>query len=104
LDELPGDFPSDVPVYEDATIISTVAGAGAQEGIHNVSMKSADSLADVVAWYKSEIPSKGWTVEADANYGGYQVLTATKEARSLTVSITGADGDVVISLAVTEQK
>lgn len=102
-DKLPSDFPSDVPVYAGAKILGSVASAGASEGGYFVTMETSASLNDVIAWYRNEVKGKGWTVVTDANINGSLMLSATKDSRALSVTVTEEDGKTAIGLAVANQ-
>jgi hypothetical protein len=101
--KLPDDFPSDVPVYAGAKVTGSVAAAGTAAGSHYVGLETTDALATVIAWYRSEVKAKGWTVVTDATVNGGLILSATKDSRALSVTVTGEEGKVVIGLAVANQ-
>jgi len=101
--KMPDDFPSDVPVYPDADVQGSYSLNGASGQGFTVGLSSDDPLADVIAWYKREVAAKGWTIVADANYNGSLVLSATKDARGLNVSVSEDDGKVTIGLVVANQ-
>lgn len=102
-DKLPAGFPTDVPVYPNAKVQGSVASAG-QDGSGNyVGLQTTDALADVIAWYKKEIVAKGWTVTTDAMVNGSLMMSATKDSRALSATVTGEDGTVTIALVVARQ-
>lgn len=101
--ELPDDFPSDVPLYPDAEVQGSVAAAGQQGGGISVGLQTDDDLSDVTAWYKREVPAKGWTVTTDATVNGALILGASKDGRTLSVSVSGEGESVTIVLSVSSQ-
>jgi len=64
--ELPEDFPSDVPVYEDAELLASSTLTEGEAQNYYLSLQTTDSFEDVVAWYKDEMESAGWELEADS--------------------------------------
>ena len=77
-----GDAPDDIPVYEPNVQVIYAGGAFA--------LTTEAAFADVVSFYKAEMPDQGWTlstsdpgVETDAAV----VLYYTKDGRKATLSI-----------------
>lgn len=91
---LPANFPEDVPVYPDATIL---ASATSPDGIM-VSCQSAADPKDVIAFYKEQVGGGGWTVDAEMNVGPQHIMSFAKGDRQLTVTVTGDPGRTQISL------
>jgi len=94
--ELPADFPDDVPVFPDATLVTSVS---APDGI----MLSSESTAkpdDVLAFYKKELGSEGWTTEAEMNMGGQRMISLSKGDRQVTITASSDEGQTQISLTV----
>lgn len=101
-DKLPADFPSDVPVYAGAKVVGSVTADGAQGGMY-VGLETTAAVDDVIAWYRSEVKARGWTVQTDATVSGSLILSATKDTRVLSVGIAQDDGTVSITLTVASQ-
>jgi len=91
---LPEDFPKDVPVYPDATLVTSMA---TPEGVMISSRSSADP-GDVLAFYKKELASEGWKLEAEMNMGPQRMLTFSKGDRQATVTLSSDEGETQISL------
>lgn len=102
-DKLPADFPSDVPIYPGATVQGSVASAGQDNTGHYAGLETTDALDDVIAWYKKEVKAGGWTVATDAMVNGSLILSATKDSRGLSVTVTKEGDKVVIGLVVANQ-
>ena len=78
---LPEGFPKDVPVYPKATpLISTTIGTTV-----SVAMKTADSSAQVVAFYKEKLKRSGWEELAKLESDG-----DTSRRIALQLTICGA--------------
>ncbi len=103
--KLPEDFPSDAPVYPDATVQGSLAAepAGEASGGHYVGLQTSASSADVVAWYKREIAAKGWAIKGTISSGESVILSATKDTRALSVTIASDGGVTSVSLVVANQ-
>lgn len=92
--ELPENFPQDVPLYPDATIVASMAS---QEGVM-VSCQSPADPAEVVVFYKEKLSGQGWTVEAEMNMGPQRMISFAKADRHVTVTATSDAGKTQISL------
>ncbi len=105
-DSLPKDFPNDVPVYPGASIQGSIGTTSGSEGNGNyVGLESTDAFAVVVAWYQKEVAEKGWSIVSNLNVDNVVSLSASKDNRTLVVSITkDADsGKVGIGLFVSQK-
>lgn len=88
--ELPEDFPSDFPKYDDAKVDSTSSWASGEDVTFYVNLTSKDAAKDVYDWYKSELQGKGWTISGDTFMTGDSdggLLSATKDDYQLTLSV-----------------
>lgn len=105
-DSLPKDFPNDVPVYPGASIQGSIGTTSGSEGNGNyVGLESTDAFAVVVAWYQKEVAEKGWSIVSNLNVDNVVSLSASKDNRTLVVSITkDADsGKVGVGLFVSQK-
>lgn len=87
---LPADFPSNIPVYPGATIV-TVSSKTA-EGTAFVSFTINKSVAEVLAYYKEEMPKKGWTYTSE--YAG-SMLTYSNATLNLGIITSQAENGLV---------
>lgn len=94
--ELPSDFPDDVPVFPDATLVTSVS---APDGIM-LSSESTANPEDVLAFYKKELGSEGWTTEAEMNMGGQRMISFSKGDRQVTITASSDEGQTQISLTL----
>ena len=85
---LPADWPTDVSVYEGATItqVMSVNPATGDAG-RAVIFTTTDTAADVVAFYKSQLPLDGWTMEASMEAGTTTILSGAKDERKVSLMI-----------------
>lgn len=104
---LPKDWPSDMPVYDGATIDSSAAIRSGEVTNFSVALSTTDAFADVFAWYKEQLASEGWTIdnefdmETDGSRAGS--FTSTKGSMTGYVWISEEDDGIVITLQVTEE-
>lgn len=92
--ELPEDFPSDVPVYKGARITGSITGE--QNGVKTftITYLSNDEPSAVYDWYMSEVKAQGWKVlmSAAPDQGG--LISAEKGSYLINAGIgsTSEDG------------
>jgi hypothetical protein len=81
-----GGLPDGVPLYPDATDVTTFGTM--------TMFSSADDVATVNAFYQDALEGAGWTVGDDAmEMEGVATSTWTKDDQTLTMSITTGDND-----------
>lgn len=85
--QLPENWPSDVPIYAGANIVSATTIA---QGI-SVLFKSSDSATTVSDWYQAQLTASGWTKNAEHDIGIQRVRVYEKGDVTLTVSSSSAD-------------
>lgn len=95
--KLPDGFPSEVPVYDGATITSSVS---TEQGFL-VGFTTTDAPREVLDWYKSELAAGGWEVKSNMESDSGGLLTATMTGWSLGVNVGGGDsgGETTIVLS-----
>ena len=89
-----GGAASEFPIMDDATGLTTMAGL--------TSYESPSSFDDVLAFYRAQMPSQGWT-ETDDSFvsDGNAMLNYTKDGRTVSITIS-TSGDKVSVLIVGE--
>lgn len=98
--ELPESFPSDIPVYPDSQPKTSMMVGGSGLFL----LTSTAPVADVLAHYREQLASQGWTVDGvTEGAGGTKAsVKAHKDTRQATVSITqakdGAGTEIGIAL------
>jgi len=85
--QLPENWPSDVPIYAGANIVSATTIA---QGI-SVLFQSSDSAATVSDWYQARLTASGWMKKAEHDIGIQRVRVYEKGDVTLTVSSSTAD-------------
>ena len=86
---VPDTFPKDFPLYPGAKVTSSLSGA--QAGKNNgfwTTMSTPDSVDKVTAFYKAQLASKGWTIEATYTASGTTTETMTKTGWSGSLAIS----------------
>ena len=73
----------------------SIFGFGAGQASFHGSMKSAD----VVEFYKKELPARGWQESMNLRSGG-AVLAYSKEGKTLLIGISNQNDETVLSLTV----
>jgi hypothetical protein len=102
--ELPADWPSDVPAYPEAEVQFSAAmngntgdpGAGAL-------FVTPDTVADVMGFYRTELEQNGWTISGNMEAAGTSFVGATKDNRVVSVAVTDVDGQTSITVGIGEQ-
>jgi hypothetical protein len=97
--KIPDGFPKDVPVYPDATVVAGMAGG--EGGV--VTLKTGDDPDEIVAFYREELRSGGWSLEGEMNLAGQRrILQIEKGGRSGAVQISreGVDTTILIIVGV----
>ena len=73
----------------------SIFGFGAGQASFHGSMKSAD----VVEFYKKELPARGWQESMNLRSGG-AVLAYSKQGKTLLIGISNEKDETVLSLSV----
>ena len=73
----------------------SIFGFGAGQASFHGSMKSAD----VVEFYKKELPARGWQESMNLRSGG-AVLAYSKQGKTLLIGISNQKDETVLSLSV----
>lgn len=98
---LPEGWPADVPQYPQTTIqysgtVNPATGAG---GMAAAFVTTADATT-VTKEYTDMIKNAGWAIQGTMNSGGANVISATKDTRTLAVYIGGSEGTTVITVGI----
>ena len=94
--DMPKDFPADVYVLSGADVVSSISTPGGA----NLTLKSANSKADVVARYAAEMKAQGWTTETTMDMGETAMLSFAKDNRQASVIVQAENGATDINLTV----
>ena len=100
-EEVPQDFPEDVPMYPGAETVSAVwhrdRGAGSAQ------LLSTDAPDDVAQWYRERLPEEEWTLGNSEGSSGAIRMPAWKGTSQLMVSLQADEpsGGTTIQLNVT---
>jgi len=95
--QIPDNFPSDVPVYTGAEVITS-----SESGDNfTLALKSTDTVSKVSDYYNGEVKSNGWTIANSSNIAGSTSITATKDGRQLNIVITkDTEGQTAIAIVI----
>lgn len=100
-EEVPEDFPEDVPFYPGAETVSAVWHP--DRGAGSAHLTSSDSPEDVAQWYRERLPEEEWTLGESEGSAGTIRVPAWKGENQLMVSLEAEepDGGTSIQLNVT---
>ena len=84
-----GDLPADVPVPASAQATHPPLIAA---GTTRASYDSVEPLAALHSFYKEELAKSGWALGDERALEGQVLLSASKDARKLSVAISESDG------------
>lgn len=102
---VPADWPSDIPVFADATVafggMQMPDGDGTTQGMMLTSKAPA---ASVIAFYKTALADEGWdaTNIMVSAYGS--AIEASKGDRKVIVGVVEQNGETVITIAIEASK
>lgn len=104
--EVPSDFPSDVPIYDNGTVVGvTVTREGDSQGSW-ISFTTSDSAAVAVEWYAERLVAAGWTQQASYSVQGSEMRSFAKGDATITVSAgsdESSDYETVITVIRTNE-
>lgn len=100
--ELPADWPADVPAYAGATVAyaASVEGAAAGNAGSALMLTTEDGVQTVSDHYRRVLAENGWTFSTTMQSGGTAILGATKGDRTLSMLIAEAEGRTSITIGL----
>lgn len=99
--KLPDNFPSDVPVYSPAKVVTTSTTGTA--GFY-ATLTSPDGFSAISDYYNAQLVAEGWTIDNTSSFnGGGQSTTyiTTKENRTLDVGIYKYEDSSEVTITIT---
>jgi len=100
-DQLPTDFPDDVPLYGNARPLSSMAAPSRGTVVN---LRSSDTPAQMFAWYQEQYVAQGWEIEQAKEEHARSTLVARKGNRVSSVVILGVPGTTQALLTVAEDR
>ena len=100
---MPDSWPSDAPQNFAGAVIAYSGTSNPQTGQAGsaVSYTVRASLSSVTDYYKQQLASSGWTVQATASVGGATVVSATKDTRTFGAYIVDTqNGSVAVTAGI----
>jgi cytoskeletal protein RodZ len=94
--ELPDNFPSDLPVYSNAEIITTASS----ENSVAVSWSTEDSQEKVSEFYKDELTDSAWKITQTATLGNATVYGVEKGNMSGAVAVSETEEGTTITITL----
>ena len=93
--EIPEDFPSDFPLYDDADLDSASSIKGGDGTSFYLSLTSDDEPDALYDWFKAEFEAEGWEIVSDMN-------TSTDDGMTAIISVKKGDVDGSVTMASTD--
>jgi len=94
--ELPGDFPSAIPIYPDAQAIQYAKiGDAVQAGF-----QIDATVADVRDWYVEQLEAQDWVIQMNAITPDGGLMMATLEEETLSVMLATEDDQTTIMITL----
>ncbi len=100
---VPTDWPSDVPVYANATVQYSATVNESAEGGHMLVLMTPAPQKEVSDYYFAELKKQGWTMGPSMMGDTAVVYSANKENRIVSVQIAASQGQTIITMGVGEQ-
>jgi hypothetical protein len=97
---LPESFPTDVPIFPDATPTASLVKEG---GDSVVSLNTAAPAPEVFDYYRAALENRGWDIESETAGDIQGALIMKKGARTATVLILASHAGTQIVLTVAEE-
>ncbi|MBW2665328.1 MAG: hypothetical protein JRE13_03480 [Deltaproteobacteria bacterium] len=94
---LPSNFGSDLPSYPGAVVQSAIETTG---GMSVAALESDASASDIIDFYRDQLSSNGWSVEAVNDLGRAKLLAATKGERRVMINAENMDQGTRFTLSV----
>ncbi|MEJ2347605.1 MAG: hypothetical protein P8Y17_00185 [Patescibacteria group bacterium] len=98
--ELPDSFPSDFPVYPNATPTGSWTAAGDDTNGLSVLWETDDSISKVTDYYKEELPKAGWKITLTSEVEDGSTFAFEKGDVSGFMGIAEEDSKTIISLTL----
>lgn len=85
-------LPEDVPAYPDASELFSMAGM--------TTFETVDPVSDVGDFYRENLAAQGWTIGSDDEMEGMVQQVWNKDARTLTLIVSEADGATSVMISI----
>jgi MFS family permease len=99
--ELPADYPKDIPIYPKAQVTGFLAGSDGKVEGSTSTFTTKNSVDEIAAYYESNLASQGWEVNK-SELGNMVVFTMKKDGRDGGVTINPRENkttDILINVA-----
>ena len=88
---IPENFPSTMPIYPNASPSMGMSGAVNDDERSGMALLSNDSLADVVAFYQSNLDAGGWQITDTKVMGPNTAITATSDCGTTVLMLRASE-------------
>jgi hypothetical protein len=106
IDKVPDSFPKDFPIYPGATVQVSQTGNAAQSAGNGfwLTLETGDSVAQVKAFYETNLAQNGWTKEVSAGNDSEVNWAISKDSLSGYLAIANSNNQTSIVIILGEQK
>jgi hypothetical protein len=103
--EIPSNFPKDVPLYPNAKPASSWSSSAQNNQGVMVSLETTDLKSKVTDYYDKELPKNGWIIETNSKTADGAMYVIKKNNRDGWITISAdSNGKTTIALIVGEDK
>ncbi len=100
--ELPGGWPSEVPVLPGGDIVFSQSDA--QGKMQQINVETQKSPGEALKFYEEIFSSKGWNIGSSMSMPRVEVLTAEKSGREAMVQVVQDKNKTVIQIIISNNK
>jgi hypothetical protein len=103
----PANWPSDVPAYTNAKILTAVSSDQiAAAAVISVNFSTTDTAQTVVDFYKTKLAANGWKVNPAVEASTFTVLSAAKDKRNVSVTVdnNSVAGQLKVIVSIVDKK
>lgn len=97
--QIPDDWPKDVPLLKDARPVMALKSANGPQ----ITIMTAEATPAIAAFYEKELPANGWTIDTQRVAGGEARITAEKGAQNAVVSVLDRGNERQVTINVLGQ-
>lgn len=99
---LPSTFPSDIPIYSGLKVESTVSTNNSKYGYDTLTVvfSSEDPYDQIISFYRTEFPKRGYKVVSSYNYSKINSLSVEKGNNKVYISASSYLSKTTITITV----
>ncbi len=94
--EVPADFPSDVYIIDGTVVLALEIE---ENNGYTLNIQTDKPVAEAKAEYQNQLEAEGWAIDISMDLGGSSSLSAQKDSRYASVTISEVDGQTTVVLS-----